>query len=105
VDSHDTEMIVSAIGSTTGMFFVEDAETGEDDDGRHIIAEQGFVSQYNVKSVFGVGGAYPTGEIMFIVAFCRSQFPRAVAERFLALAAYFIGKTAGLVERGAVFKD
>jgi len=104
VDSHDTEMIVSAIGSTTGLFFVENADTGLDSDGRHIIAERGFVSEYGVKSVFGVGGAYPTGEIAFIVAFCRSQFPRAVAERFLALAAYFIGKTAGLVERGTVFK-
>lgn len=105
VDSHDTEMIVSAIGSTTGLFFVENAETGVDTEGRHIIIERGFVSEYAVKSVFGVGGGYPTGEIMFIVAFCRSQFPRAVAERFLTLAARFIGKTAGLVERGKVFKE
>jgi hypothetical protein len=104
VDSHDTEMIVSAIGNTTGLFFVENAETGKDTDGRHIIAEQGFVSDYGVKSVFGVGGGYPTGEITFIVVFCKSQFPRAVAERFLSLAAYFIGKTTGLVERGRVFK-
>jgi hypothetical protein len=105
VDSHDSEMIVSAIGSTTGLFFVEDAVNAKDADGRHIIAARSFVKDHKVRSVFGIGGAYPTGEIAFIVTFCRSQFPRSIAERFLTLAAYFIGKTAALVERGMIFRD
>ncbi len=105
VDSHDSEMIVNTIGSAAGLFFVENAATATDAQGRKIIAAQDFVANYDVKSVFGVGGAYPTGQIVVIVTFCRSQIPRIVAERFVTLAAFFISKTAGHVEQGRIFRD
>ena len=103
VDSHDSEMIVNTIGSATGLFFVENAATATDAEGRNIIVARDFVSNYEVKSVFGIGGAYSTGQIAVIVTFCRIQLPRSVTERFLALAAFFIGKTTGIVERGRIF--
>ena len=105
VDSHDSEMIVNTIGSSAGLLFVENAATATDSAGRKIIAAQDFVSAYGVKSVFGVGGAYSTGQIAVIVTFCRSQIPRIVAERFVTLAAFFVSKTAGYVEQGRIFSD
>ncbi len=105
VDSHDSEMVVDTIGSATGLFFVEDAATATDSQGRKIITAQDFVSRYDVKSVFGMGGAYSTGQIAVIVVFCRNQITRSVAERFLSLAAFFIGKTTEQVELGRIFRD
>jgi hypothetical protein len=104
VDSHDSAVIVNAIGSTAGLFFVENAATARDAEGRSVISPD-FVSQHSVASVFGVGGAYSTGQIAVITAFCRSQFARSVAERFLALATFFISKTAQLAESGRIFRN
>lgn len=105
VDSHDSETIVNTIGSASGLFFVENAASAADSQGRNVIPAQDFVSVFRVQSVFGIGGAYPTGDIAVIIAFCRSRFERAVAERFLALSAYFMGRTTDLVVDGEVFRE
>lgn len=102
-DSHDAEMIIDTIGSQAGLFYVEDAGAAADSHGRKIIAAQDFVSACGVKSVFGVGGAYSTGQIAVIVTFCRDRIPRSAAEHFLTLAAFFLSKTGELVERGKIF--
>jgi len=103
VDSHDSEMIVNAIGSAAGVFFVEKAASATDHQGRRIISAQDFVSAYRVGSVFGAGGAYSRGDIVVIVVFCRDVFSRTVAERFLALASLFISKTTALVGSMRIF--
>ena len=105
VDSHDSEMIVDTIGREAGVFYVENAATAIDSQGRNIIMARDFVADHGIKSVFGVGGAYSTGQIAVIVVFCRDQIPRAIAERFVTLAAFFITKTTPQVERGRVFSD
>lgn len=105
VDSHDSEMIIDTIGNQTGLFFVENAARAFDTRGRHIIAAQDFVSECGVQSVFGMGGAYSTGQIAVIVAFCRDQISREVAERFVPLAAFLVSKTAAQVEQGKIFND
>ncbi len=105
VDSHDSDMIVETAGSATGLFFVEDAATAVDSQGRKIITAQDFVSHYGVKSVFGMGGAYSTGQIVVFVVFCHNQIPRSVAERFLSLTASFIDKTTEHVQLGRIFSD
>ena len=105
VDSHDEEIIIETIGSSVGLFFVENAAEATDHEGRKIIAAQDFVSNYNVKSVFGTGGAYSSGQMIVIVVFCRDVFSRATAERFLALANLFQSKTASLVETKKIFSD
>jgi hypothetical protein len=103
VDSHDSEIIVNTIADTTGLFFVENAAKAKDNRGRNIIAAQDFVAQHNIQSVFGVGGAYATGQIVVIINFCKTAVPRPVAELFLPLAAAFIEKTSPHLNRGNLF--
>jgi hypothetical protein len=103
IDSHDAQRIATAVGRSAGLFFVPDAETAVDDHGRRIIAAQGFVSTHGVKTVFGAGGAYPRGQILVLVVFCRDRVPRATAEQFLSLADLFKSQTAALVAAGKVF--
>ena len=103
VDSHDSQAIVNAIGSTVGLFFVENASQATDDQGRKIIAAQDFVSSYSVKSVFGTGGAYPNGQMVVIVVFCDDTLSKTVAEHFLTPTTLFINQTKSLVESASVF--
>lgn len=105
VDSHDTEMIVETVGQSAGLFFVENAAESTDRQGRKIIAAQDFVSAYDVKSVFGIGGAYQGGEMIVIVVFCRDAFSRSIAEQFLPLTSSFKGRTTSLVESAKVFSE
>lgn len=103
VDSHDSEVIVKAVGREAGLFYVDNAAEATDHQGRKIIAAQDFVSAYNVRSVFGVGGAYADGRILVNVLFCRDGFDRSVAGRFLPLVEQFKGKTTSLVGGGKIF--
>ncbi|MBI3456046.1 MAG: hypothetical protein HY002_09710 [Candidatus Rokubacteria bacterium] len=105
IDTHDAQRIVTTVGRAAGLFFVEDAASATDQQGRKIIAAQDFVGSYKIKSVFGTGGAYLGGQILVIVVFCRDQVPRAAAEQFLPLADLFKGKTTGLVGTGKVFAE
>ena len=105
VDSQEPEIIQKVIGQSEGLFFVEDAEFAKDAQGRRVIVAQDFVADYGVKSVFGVGGAYPGDEILVIVAFCRDGFPEPVAEHFLPLVSLFKGQTAALVAQGLIFSE
>jgi len=105
VDSHDTESIVQTIGTKAGLFYVKDAAEATDQEGRKIIAAQEFVSTYNVKSVFGAGGAYPSGQMVALIVFCRDAFARSVAELFLPLTDLFKSGTVALAEAGSYFSD
>jgi hypothetical protein len=83
VDSHDSEILAKVMGSASELFFVDNAAEATDHEGRKIIAAQDFVSGHKVKSVFGAGGGYGDGRMVVAVVFCRDQFGRAVAERFV----------------------
>jgi hypothetical protein len=104
VDSHNPSVITEKLGESTGLFFVDDAATAVDPQGRKIITAQDFVSEYGVKTVFGLGTVYDTGQILVAVVFCRDRFPRTKAETFLEAIETLKGRTAGLVSRGAVFQ-
>ena len=103
IDSQDSEIIKESMGRSTGLFFVENAAEATDHQGRKIIAAHDFVSNYKVKSVFGTGGAYPTGQIVILVVFCRDVMSRTAAERFLALTVLFKEKTKRLVGSARIF--
>ena len=105
MDTHETEMIIKTVGREAGLFYVENAAEATDHEGRKIIAAQDFVSAYDVKSVFGIGGAYAQGQVFTIVAFCRDIFPRDVAEHFVPLANSFQEKTATFVESNKMFAE
>ncbi|MFQ5803013.1 MAG: hypothetical protein ACE5JQ_08980 [Candidatus Methylomirabilales bacterium] len=102
VDTQDAE-IIKKMDRAAGLFFVENAADAVDHQGRKIIPAQDFVSGYNVKTVFGVGGGYAGGQILVIVAFCRDVIPRATAERFVALRDAFKGNSSSLVETARIF--
>ena len=103
VDSHDSEMIIRTMGTSAGLFFVDDASDSTDHQGRKIIAAQDFVTDYGVKSVFGTGGAYPNGQIVVVVVFCRDEFSRGTAEKFLSVTNLFMSQTSALAEPASVF--
>ncbi len=104
VDTRDTD-IVEKLGSSTGLFFVENAVEATDQDGRKIIAAQDFVAKYGVTSVFGLGGAYFGDHMLVTVVFCRDLVPRASAEQFAPFLYFFKAGTTGLLEDGRVFAD
>jgi hypothetical protein len=103
IDSHDTRLLVATIGSTAGLFYVDDAVRAMDDRGRKVIPAVDFVFAYHVKSVFGMGGAYCDGQMLVVVVFCRDPVARVTAELFLPLVDLFKGKTASLVAPAKVF--
>jgi hypothetical protein len=103
IDSHDSRRLVATIGSTVGLFYVEDAVRAMDNRGRKVIPAVDFVFAYHVKSVFGTGGAYSSGQILVVVVFCRDSVARVTAERFLPLVDIFKGKTTSLVAPAKVF--
>jgi len=103
IDSHDARRLVSTIGSTVGLFYVEDAVRAMDDRGRKVIPAVDFVFAYDVKSVFGTGGAYSGGQMLVVVVFCRDPVARVTAQMFLPLVDLFKGKTGSLVAAAKVF--
>ena len=56
-----------------------------------------------IKSVFGIGGAYPGDEILVTVAFCRDHFEEPHAEHFMPLTTLFRGATRALVAEARIF--
>ena len=87
-----------------GVFYVEDAGTDEDDEGRKIISSQDFVVNYSVKTVFGYGAGYQYSPQFFTaILFARETVPIHIAERFVSQANIFKTETAGHVEAGRIF--
>jgi len=103
IDTHDAPRLVTTIGSTVGLFYVEDAVRAMDERGRKVIPAVDFVFAYDVKSVFGTGGAYCGGQLLVVVVFCRDRVARVTAEMFLPLVDFFRGKTESLVAPAKVF--
>ena len=103
IDSHDSEIIKKSVGTSAGLFFVDDASKATDNEGRKLIAAQDFVAQYKVKSVFGLGEAYANGQMVVNVVFCCESFPRSTAEHFVNLMSSFKNTTASLVESSKLF--
>ena len=84
---------------------MEDAGKATDHEGRKVIAAQDFVDSRGIKSVFGVGGAYPSGQVMVLVAFCVDRIPKSVATLFLPVAETFLRRTADRADPARVFSD
>jgi hypothetical protein len=103
VDTRESDLIQKTIGQREGLFFVTDAGEATDAEGRKIIAAQDFVDEYGVKSVFGVGSAYPSNQLVVLVVFCRDGFDRVAAENFLPLASLFKSATASQVANASIF--
>ena len=91
------------MGGFNGVFFVDDARTVRDAAGRLVIPAQDFVSDYQVKSVFGMGGVYPDGMLVSCIVFCRESLPRSAIEKLKGLITTFKAESFGLVRTKKVF--
>jgi hypothetical protein len=100
----ETTIVTQALGKAAGVFFVDDAQTAVDSQGRSIITARDFVQEHGVRTVFGFGGAYAiTGTFMVTILFTRESMGRAQAQRFMRLANRFKAATMRPVGRGQIF--
>ncbi|MEW6351393.1 MAG: hypothetical protein AB1646_20260 [Thermodesulfobacteriota bacterium] len=69
-----------------GLFYVRDAATEVDRQGRKVIVAQDFVRDYGIKTVFGFGGGMLVGcNFLVSIFFCRSLVEREDVEPFRTL--------------------
>jgi hypothetical protein len=103
LDTKDTDIVVHNRGRSAGMFYVEDAQTGNDSRGRKIVPAREFVRTNKLKTVFGVGGGYPNGTFICVIFFTREKLSRLYIERFLPLVHAFKAGTMSAVMNHRLF--
>ncbi len=91
------------LGGTNGMFYVPDAQSMVDPEGRAVISSRQFVSRYNVQTVFGMGGSYTDGTIVAAIIFTNESLDRLVVDRFPSLIGSFKIATAPAIRAGHIF--
>jgi hypothetical protein len=105
-DRRDTAIVGRTFGLQSGVFYVEDAAEAVDLQGRNIITAQEFVTNYGVRTVYGVGGGYVgTPVYTTIITFCREHVGRAQAEDFRTHIDRFKAETEVLARQGHIFAD
>lgn len=103
IDNEDIRIVAENASTLSGMFYVADAATEEDSQGRKVIPMQDFVSQYGVKTVFGFGSGYSNGMMVVLIAFTNESVPEDRAKTFEPLISSFKGNTVALATSGKVF--
>ncbi|MEO8904611.1 MAG: hypothetical protein ABI488_19560 [Polyangiaceae bacterium] len=93
------------LGGLNAAFFVADAATSLDSAGRHIIPAQDFVAANEVRTVFGMGGAYADGTLAVAIVFTNETIDRAVVDRFPSVISNFKMATASLLSAGQVYSE
>jgi hypothetical protein len=83
----DTQIVSKGfLSQSTGMFYVKDAGSAEDQNGRRIIAAQDFVVQHGVKTVFGFGsGFHGNPTLVVVIAFTRETLEKTVVRPLIKL--------------------
>lgn len=105
LDQGSMAFVEKHLGNLMGMFFVPDAATTRDSEGRLIIPAQDFVAAHNVKTVFGLGSSYVGGALAVMIFFTTETLTKAHAERLSLFMSAFKAKTAGLLRKQTVFSD
>jgi hypothetical protein len=104
IDRQDTKIVAKTTGKMAGVFYVPDARTAVDQQGRSIISAQDFVNAYKVRTVFGLGGSYlTTGTFITIIIFTREALEKYRAEQFMFLVNEFKTATMHLLSSGKLF--
>ena len=91
------------LGGFNGVFYVDDAASAQDAQGRLIIPAQDFVAEQGIKTVFGMGGFYPDGTLVAIIVFAREHVTKTQVERLTSLISLFKGQTFGIVRAKRFF--
>jgi hypothetical protein len=93
------------LGGKNGMFYIPDAATAVNTQGRYIIADRSFVERYAIRTVFGMGGAYPDGTLVTSLIFSTQRIPQLIVDRFPSLISNFKMGTAKLIEERRIFSE
>jgi hypothetical protein len=91
-------------GGRNGTFYVADAQTATDEQGRRVIANQPFVERYGVRTVFGMGGAYVDGTLAVAILFSREALALSTVDRFGSFISNFKIATMRLVMGGHLYR-
>ncbi len=83
LDRQDSSIVVKEVGRLARVFFVPDAATTVDSQGRNVVPATDFVQANGVKTVFGLGGAYLDGTFLAMIFFTRETLEKHHAEAFL----------------------
>jgi hypothetical protein len=96
--------VTKTLANVNGVFYVEDATTATDERGRNVIPATDFVERYGIRTVFGFGGSYLSGNtFVATIVFCRHEIARSEAVKFVPLIGSFKAATTRLVNRSAIF--
>lgn len=90
-------------GNLNKRFFVADARTATDAQGRHIIAAQDFVARYGIRTVFGMGGGFVNGMLTVVMMFTSELLQASEVDRLASFIATFKMGTSKLAEEGVIF--
>ncbi|MFO0676133.1 MAG: hypothetical protein U0169_06345 [Polyangiaceae bacterium] len=93
------------LGGKSGTFYVLDAQTARDEEGRPIIGAKDFVDKHRVRTVFGMGSAYRDGTLVVAVVFTRELVARLHVDRYADVVAAFKSATADLVLTKRIHRD
>lgn len=104
IGKDDSSLVEKTMGGLTGLFYVADAKTDTDHEGRKIISAQDFVNTYNVKTVFGFGGGFTTqNRFMVCLFFTKENVDKNKARLFSSLIGSFKSKVLPLVRQEKIF--
>lgn len=90
-------------GGWIGLFYVRDAKTALDPQGRPIISAQDFVAEHQIGTVFGLGGIYNDGTLFTVVVFTRDIIEKERITDHTPLVPLIRAATAHLVQDGKIF--
>ena len=93
------------MGGRSLTFFVPDALTAVDDEGRLIIGAEQFAREQGIHSVFGMAGSYIDGTLVAAIFFTDERLTRETADKLSTLIAAFKLATAQLVQTGRLFEE
>jgi hypothetical protein len=91
------------LGGRNAKFFVPDAQTATDAQGRHVIPSRDFVAEHGVRTVFGMGGAYLDGTLIVTVIFTDELIEELIVDRFPSLISNLKMATAQLLFEGHLY--
>jgi hypothetical protein len=101
---NDGEIELRAVqGGVNARFFVDDATTAVDAEGRSVIGARDFVEAHHVRSVWGMGGSYVGGELAIAIVFTCELLRAHDVDRFTSLISTFKMATSTLVTTNRVF--
>jgi hypothetical protein len=93
------------LGAHNGTFYVPDAQSACDSQGRLIIADREFVAKHAVRTVFGMGGAYANETLVIAIVFTTELLERLIVDRYPSLISNFKMGTASLLERAQIYES